>query len=101
MGQAAKYAVLTAAILVVLTSIGLILTNFINPQVWSGIYTGISRGVSYAGSAFRNVKGAINYFLGGSTAGTAFNIILWLQIMFSFATFGLKLSITIYRWINQ
>lgn len=101
MGQAAKYAILAAALLLVLASVGVIITNFVNPSLFSGISSGISRGLSVVGDAFTNVRGAINYFLGGGAAATAFNVVLWLNIVFSFATFALKLSITIYRWINQ
>ncbi len=101
MGQAAKYAVLIAALAVLIVSATAVGQHFISPSLFNGINNGISRGLATVGSVFDNVRGAINYFLGGGAAGTALNVVLWLHFLFSAIAFGFKLSVTVYRWINQ
>lgn len=101
MGQAAKYAILGAAIAVILASVAVVITQFVKPEIFSGFSSTVGSAVSFLNSSIANVKGAINYFLGGGAAVTAFNVMLWLTLCFPIVKLGVKISIIVFRWMNQ
>lgn len=101
MGQAAKYALLGAAVATLLVTVVSIIGQFAGSGIISSISSGISTGVNAVSSFLLNARNFINYFLGGYNAARAFSVILWLNILFPVASFGYKISITIFRWMNQ
>lgn len=101
MGQAAKYAVLASAIAVILSAIVVLTANFITPEIFSGFSSALGGVVAVLNNSVISAKGIINYFLGGGAAANAFNILLWLNLLYPVAKFAVKISIVIFRWMNQ
>lgn len=101
MSAVAKYTVLITALVGVVAIIAGVITAFVKPEIFSGFSSAVSNMLGYCSGAISNVKGAINYFLGGGAGAIAFNVVLWLNIVFTVATFGLRLTLTIVRFINQ
>lgn len=99
MGQAVKYAALGVAIAaVLLLVVGVI--GSVTDGVFARVSSAISSLVSTAGTALRNVKGALNYVLGDGAA-IGLNLLIWMKILFPLLMLPVYVVITIYRWINQ
>lgn len=101
MGQAAKYAVLAGGIALVLGLIAALIGQFVSDSIFSGFSTAVGGLLSTSGNVIMSVKGLINYFLGGGAAASAFNILLWLNLLYPVAKMGVKVTIYVIRWMNQ
>lgn len=96
MGQAVKYAVLGAALVaVIVAAVALIAQSM--PGSWSDSSSAFASFLATATTTIRNVRGALNYVLGTSLVGFAVPFYLTLPMLL----IGLKVSVTVYRWINQ
>lgn len=98
MGQAAKYAVLAAAIAVVLVSAAAIINQLYPTEVVSNFGSSLTSALSVVGDFLTNVRGAFNYVL-GSHLPLTISVALWLVV--PFARLAFKVVVAVFRWINQ
>ena len=98
MGQAAKYAVLGAAIAVVLISVVSIINSLYPTEIVNNFGSALTSALSVVGDFLNNVRGAFNYILGSSLPLTIC-VAFWLVI--PFARLAMKVVIMVFRWINQ
>lgn len=98
MGQAVKYAALGAAIAVILTLAAAIVNSMYPTEIISNLGTSINSFLSAAGSFLQNVRGALNYFFGSSVYVT---IALSMLLIVPFGRIAYKVSIAVFRFINQ
>lgn len=101
MGQAAKYAVLGAAIISVLGTIAILVASFLDPSTISGVNNVLNGAISFLSNSLLNMKGLINYFLGSSALISAFNTLLWLNLLYPVVKIAVKVVIAVVRWMNQ
>lgn len=98
MGQAVKYAALGAAIAVILTLAAAIVNSMYPTEIISNLGSSINSFLSAAGSFLQNVRGALNYFFGSSLYVT---IALSMLLIVPFGRIAYKVSIAVFRFINQ
>lgn len=97
MGQAVKYSILGAALLVVVALIAGIISGFGTDDALSGLSGSISNFVGQASGIIQNVRGALNYVFG--SLFMTLTIPFWVGVPLAYI--GVKLAVGVYRWLNQ
>lgn len=98
MGQAVKYAALGAAIAAILLLAASVVNSMYPTEIVSNLGSSLNAFLSAAGSFLQNVRGALNYFFGSSLYVT---ICLSMIFIVPFGRIAYKVSIAIFRFINQ
>lgn len=98
MGQAVKYALLGVAIATILALCVVYIGQIPVSDSVASLASSVTSIISYCGDTFRAARGILNALTGVPVLVTAS---LWLAVMSPFAKIGIKISVAIFRWINQ
>lgn len=98
MGQAVKYAALGAAIAAILALAAAVINSMYPTEIITNLGSSLTSFLSIAGSFLQNVRGALNYFFGSSLYVT---IALSMVLIVPFGRIAYKVSIAIFRFLNQ
>lgn len=100
MGQVIKYAALGVALVLVLSTVGVIIADLAGANTADGFLGAVSGFVNNVSSYLRSARGVLNYAL-GSGASVALDILIWLNVLLPIGLIPVRIIITIYRFINQ
>lgn len=98
MGQAVKYAALGAAIVVILALAASVINSMYPTEIITNLGSSLNSFLQAVGGFLQNVRGALNYFFGSSLYVT---ICLAMVLIVPFGRVAYKISIAIFRFINQ
>lgn len=98
MGQAAKYALLGVALLAVIALCVVYIGQIPVSETVASFATSVTSVVSTCGTYFKSARGLLNALVGVPALVT---MCLWFELLKPFAKIGIKLSVTVYKWINQ
>lgn len=98
MGQAVKYALLGASLLLVIGLCVVYLGQIPVSATVGSFATSVTNIISVAGNLFKSARGLLNSLVGVPQLVT---MCIWFSLLMPFAKWGIQLSVTVYKWINQ
>lgn len=98
MGQAVKYALLAASLLLVIGMCVVYIGQIPVSATVSAFASSVTSIISVCGDLFKSARGLLNALVGVPQLVT---MCLWFTLLMPFAKWGIQLAVTVYKWINQ
>ena len=98
MGTAVKYGLLAAALAVILAMMVVYLGNIPVSDTINSLTESVGGFTSAMTSYFQAARGFLNAFVG---LPSLISFCIWYVLLMPFAKWAIRISVAVYRWINQ